>query len=133
MLIGGILSYVFREKVTQTTRQEMHTSMKFYGSRGTATQSWDVAQEYFKCCGVESYRDWQGQIPKSCCKPSVGNQKLPCQDFPLPANMWTNGCLDITISYVRDNAAIIGGAGIIVAILLVLGMIFSCSLFKMIE
>lgn len=134
MLIGGILGYVFREKVSQTMQQEMHSSMTFYGAPGRRpiTQAWDMTQERLKCCGVKHYNDWRGAIPQSCCQKTFTDYK-PCQDHPTPENIYIQGCLDITSNLIRDNAAFIGASGIIVAILLVFGMIFSCSLFRMIE
>lgn len=134
MLIGGILGYVFREKVSQTMQQEMHSSMRLYGAPGgrSITQAWDTTQERLKCCGVKTYNDWRGSIPQSCCQRTLTDFK-PCQDNPTPENIHAQGCLDITSNLIRDNAAIIGGAGIIVSILLIFGMIFSCSLFRMIE
>lgn len=135
MLIGGILGYVFREKVALTMRQEMHSSLKLYGNRRAITQAWDQTQTRLKCCGVESWRDWQlyGRIPESCCQETYGGQRKPCIDAPSPLTLYSNGCQNVTTHYVRDHAAIIGGAGIGVAVLMIFGMIFSCSLFKMIE
>ncbi|EAA05254.4 tetraspanin-11-like [Anopheles arabiensis] len=132
MLIGGILGYVFREKVSQTMGDEMRSSMSLYGSRRSITTAWDETQERLKCCGVRSYSDWRGDIPQSCCQRTLDGYK-PCIENPSPENIYINGCLEITSSYIRDNAAIIGGAGIGVAVLLIFGMIFSCSLFRMIE
>jgi hypothetical protein len=37
----------------------------------------------------------------------------------LPGNIFATGCLDITEKFVKDHAAIIGGAGIGVACLMV--------------
>jgi hypothetical protein len=37
----------------------------------------------------------------------------------LPGNIFTSGCLEITEQFVKDHAAIIGGAGIGVACLMV--------------
>jgi hypothetical protein len=37
----------------------------------------------------------------------------------LPANIFTTGCLNVTEKFVKDHAAIIGGAGIGVACLMV--------------
>ncbi|ETN66467.1 tetraspanin-18 [Anopheles darlingi] len=132
MLIGGILGYVFREKVSQTMGDEMRSSMSLYGGRRSITQAWDTTQERLKCCGVESFNDWRGDIPRSCCQQTLDGYK-PCNESPSKENIHTNGCLHIASNYIRDNAAIIGGSGIAVAVLLVFGMIFSCSLFRMIE
>lgn len=135
MLIGGILGYVFREKVPQTMRQEMHSSLKLYGNRRAVTQAWDLTQERLKCCGVESWHDWQltGRIPESCCQETFGGQRKPCVDTPSPLTLYSRGCLNVTTIHIREHAAIIGGTGIAVAVLLIFGLIFSCSLFNMIE
>jgi Tetraspanin family. len=37
----------------------------------------------------------------------------------VPGNIFTEGCLDVTEKFVKDHAAIIGGAGIGVACLMV--------------
>jgi tetraspanin-11 len=37
----------------------------------------------------------------------------------LPGNIYTSGCLNVTEKFVKDHAAIIGGAGIGVACLMV--------------
>ena len=87
MLIGGILGFVFREKVSLTMRQEMKSSLKFYGNRQQVTQSWDITQERLRCCGVDNFRDWVGRIPASCCQETYGGQRKPCQDEPSSQNM----------------------------------------------
>lgn len=135
MLIGGILGYVFRERVSQTMNQEMHSSLKLYGNRRVVTQAWDQTQTRLKCCGVDSWRDWQlnGRIPESCCQETYGGQRKPCSEAPSTLTLYGNGCKNITTAFVKDHAAIIGGSGIAVAILMIFGMIFSCSLFNMIE
>lgn len=121
MLIGGILGFVFREKVTQTMKQEMNSSLKLYGERYTITNAWDLTQERLKCCGVESWRDWQkyGLLPESCCQETYGGQKKPCRDAPSALTLHSNGCLAVTSTYIRENAVIIGAAGIAMAILMV--------------
>jgi tetraspanin-11 len=121
MLIGGILGFVFREKVTQTMKQEMNSSLKLYGERYTITNAWDMTQERLKCCGVDSWRDWQkyGLLPESCCQETYGGQKKPCRDSPSALTLHSNGCLAVTTTYIRENAVIIGAAGITMAILMV--------------
>lgn len=133
MLIGGILGYVFREKVSTTMRQEMYSSMKMYGSRRQVTQSWDTTQDRLRCCGVEHWRDWQGKIPLSCCQEIFGGQRKPCQDNTSISNVYSKGCYEVGSRFIKEHAAIIGASGIGVAILMLFGMVFSCLLFNMIE
>lgn len=135
MLIGGILAFVFREKVELTMRQEMKTSLKFYGSSGSGpiSRAWDQTQERLRCCGVESYWDWLGQLPESCCVETYNGLKKPCRGTNSRENVYQKGCFEEVQRYVQKNAAIIGGAGVLVALLMILGMVFSCMLFKMIK
>lgn len=135
MLIGGILAFVFREKVELTMRQEMKTSLKFYGSHGSGpiSRAWDQTQEKLRCCGVESYWDWLGQLPESCCVETYGGLKKPCRGTNSRENVYQKGCFEEVQRYVQKNAAIIGGAGVLVALLMIFGMVFSCMLFKMIK
>lgn len=135
MLIGGILGYVFREKVELTMRQEMYSSIKLYGVRRQVTGAWDVTQTRLKCCGVDTFRDWQGKLPNSCCQEidRDGIQRKPCQDNPTLQNVYNRGCYEVGSDFIRDRANIIGASGIIVAILMIFGMVFSCMFFNMIE
>lgn len=133
MLIGGVLGFVFREKVELTMQQEMKTAIKLYEGNRYITRAWDTTQERFKCCGYDSYWDWQTRIPESCCEETYGGQKKPCRTPNTRANIYRDGCYDVVKDYVKRNAAIFGGAGIFVAVLMIMGMVFSCMLFKMIK
>lgn len=133
MLIGGILAYVFREKVVQTMRQEMYSSLRLYGNNRPVTLAWDETQIRLKCCGIESYHDWQGAIPESCCQEAYGGQRKPCVNNPTPFSLHVDGCRNVTTEFIREHANIIASSGISVAILLLFALIFSLILFKSIE
>lgn len=131
MLVGGILGYVFREKVRYSMEQEMYSTIKTYNEKKSVRRAWDDTQENLHCCGVTSYTDWKGLIPDSCCR-EIDGKKVPCKAFPSPANIYTNGCLNITEVFVKDHASIIGGAAITVSCLMIFGLIFAFVLFKLI-
>lgn len=135
MLIGGILGYVFREKVELTMKQEMQSSITLYESRKQVTYAWDTTQSRLRCCGVQSFRDWRGKIPYSCCQEidRDGIQRKPCQSNPTLSNVYNDGCYEVGLRFIKDRAQVIGLSGIIVAILMIFGMIFSCMFFNMIE
>ncbi|GLV35535.1 Tetraspanin 74F [Carabus blaptoides fortunei] len=133
MMLGGILGYVFRERVEVTMRQEMLSSLRLYGNRREVTDAWDATQERLQCCGVYSADDWKTHVPESCCREPVPGKRQACQDLNTKGTRHEAGCLNITTMYVKDHAAVIGGAGIGVACLMILGMICSCALFKMIK
>ncbi|XP_066589665.1 tetraspanin-18B isoform X2 [Prorops nasuta] len=139
MLIGGILGYVFREKLLNSVEREMSSTMRLYDHRKSIRDAWDTTQSTLHCCGVNGWRDWgiHGlRVPPSCCREVQPGQRFNCNsglDTVNPSNAYLNGCLNGTQSYMQKHAAILGGAGIAVAILMLFGMIFSCALFRMIE
>lgn len=81
----------------------MFRVFKTYGESQEETKSLDTAQHSLKCCGVESYRDWQqigtgsvdGDVPFGCCKTmDVGcNQNIFRASFAdVEARIYTIGC-----------------------------------------
>ncbi|XP_022186177.1 tetraspanin-9-like [Nilaparvata lugens] len=132
MLVGGILGYVFKEKVRYTMEQEMYSSIKFYNEKRNIRRAWDDTQENLQCCGVTSYADWKGNIPDSCCR-EIEGKKIPCKNFQTQLNIYTDGCLNVTEIFVKDHASILGAAGISVSCLMLFGLAFAFILFKIIE
>ncbi|VEN42342.1 unnamed protein product, partial [Callosobruchus maculatus] len=89
-----------------------------------------------QCCGIYDYRDWKNRIPQSCCKLTAIGQRLQCQTLGENNNhftIFTEGCLEVTKEFVRGQAVVIGTSGIVISIIIVLGMIFSCTLFRLIK
>lgn len=133
MLIGGILGYVFREKVVFTMKQEMTSTIRLYDSRKFVKRAWDETQERLRCCGVDYFRDWKGRVPESCCKEIYRGQKMPCVSFPTLDNIYNDGCYNVTATYLQKHAAYISGAGIGLAFVMIFSLIFSCILFMVIK
>lgn len=77
MLVGGILLFVFRAKVLTTLEREMTASIPYYGVKHEYTRAWDDTQTYLQCCGVRSYKDWNDNVPESCCQ-EVYPGKVSC-------------------------------------------------------
>lgn len=122
MLVGGILGYVFRAKVETTLRNGMIGSIRSYGNYNPVTDAWDETQARLHCCGVNSWKDWKDQIPDSCCREPVPGKRQRCNLLVENQNSFTlfqDGCYNVTAEYVKQHAAVIGGAGIIVAGLMV--------------
>lgn len=44
MLIGGVLGYVFREKLLSTVDREMKSSLRLYDHRKSIRDAWDTTQ-----------------------------------------------------------------------------------------
>ncbi|KAJ2950392.1 hypothetical protein O0L34_g8636 [Tuta absoluta] len=133
MLVGGILQFVFREKVLTSLDREMYAAVPYYGVKHEYTKAWDDTQTYLQCCGVRSYKDWNDNVPESCCKEVYHGQRLDCRSSPNPTTMYTEGCLNKTVDFLREDAIYIGVVAVIVALIMLLALIFSCGLFVKIE
>ncbi|CAH2092259.1 unnamed protein product [Euphydryas editha] len=133
MLVGGILLFVFREKVLTTLEREMHASIPNYGVRHEYTLAWDETQTNLQCCGVKSYKDWNDNVPESCCREIYPGKRQDCKYSQNPTTMYMEGCFSRTLELLREDAVFVGAVAIIVALIMVLALIFSCGLFVKIE
>ncbi|XP_021204859.2 tetraspanin-9-like isoform X2 [Bombyx mandarina] len=133
MLVGGILQFVFREKVLTTLDRELYASVPYYGVKHEYTKSWDDTQTYLQCCGVKSPNDWHGNLPESCCREAYPGKRIDCKSNQNPTTIYVDGCLDKVIEFLREDAVYVGTAAIIVAIIMLLALILSCGLFVKIE
>ncbi|XP_011499054.1 PREDICTED: CD151 antigen-like [Ceratosolen solmsi marchali] len=139
ILIGGVLGYVFREKFIETLQQQMQNSMHLYREKKEITEAWDFVQSKLHCCGVRSWQDWSryfNEVPISCCREMTDGRPIACNRYPDSINQYNAypwGCVEATQNFMQKHAAVLGGAGFAVAFLMLLGMIFSCALFKMIH
>ncbi|XP_076040963.1 tetraspanin 74F [Oratosquilla oratoria] len=147
LLVGGILGYVFRDKAETSLQHTMNSTMKEYepGKDEPTTKAWDDTQDALKCCGIDDPEDWakfnnkfstdnnQNRVPQSCCRKDDDGQLMDCQKLPTKDNSYTDGCLKKASGFLKDHAITLGGAGIAVAFIMILGLIFSMVLFKTIE
>ncbi|XP_053599936.1 leukocyte surface antigen CD53-like isoform X2 [Plodia interpunctella] len=133
MLVGGILQFVFREKALSTLDRELYAAIPYYGAKHEYTKAWDDTQTYLQCCGVRGSKDWNGNIPESCCQEVYPGKRRDCRASPNPTTMYVDGCLDKVVDFLRQNAVYVGVAAIIVALIMLIALILACGLFVKIE
>lgn len=145
LLVGGILGYVFRGQAKNTVKNVLTQQLREYDPTTPTlkiTRAWDDTQTAMKCCGVESFQDWTNnqhfsaagpRVPRSCCKPTNTGNSFDCEDTPRDDNAYTIGCYGKATEAVERYGLVIGGVGVIIALLMLLGLIFSMVLFKMIN
>jgi len=133
-LIGvAIVVYVFRGDAREVITKTMVESLKNYGDddHKGVTETWDIMQSDFKCCGVDNYTDWEGKphfttgdVPDTCCKvPTNGCGKGAAESLD---KIYTTGCFVMFENYIVDNAAAAAGVGVGVIVLLFMGVCVSC-------
>ncbi|CAI9726246.1 leukocyte surface antigen CD53-like [Octopus vulgaris] len=119
-IAAGVIGLVRKNELETDLIDKLVENMK------TSAESWDIIQQTNKCCGVNNYTDWKGEVatplslPDSCCL-------VKCRSvndaYPQP-------CYTKLRSWVFDNLYIIGAAsltiGILQIILLIIASIFLC-------
>ncbi|CAL8103423.1 unnamed protein product [Orchesella dallaii] len=104
---------------------------------------WDKLHTTYKCCGVESYKDWQDvqygrttlRTPKSCCLPEKRKaDPMYCNLNVLPEHdqademIYTRGCLEEVMKSVDFHMALMGYIGIVVSLVHFVLVSLSCFL-----
>lgn len=142
-LIGvAITIYVFKDDVREVVSNGMKQGLQEYKKKDHdgVTQTWDIMQSDFKCCGVDSYKDWtttefgaSGDVPDFCC--IVNDAGCGKGKGNLPADaagnvIYTTGCFSAFEGLIQSNVSAAAGVGVGVAVLLFLGVLISCCVAK---
>ncbi|XP_040568255.1 tetraspanin-1 [Lepeophtheirus salmonis] len=158
LIIGGVLSYVFRDQVKHNLKPEMLHTINIYrpkDTRSDITEAWDATQRNLKCCGLAKdgmentpWLAWKMnkllnpidapdnfQVPLSCCISGYDGGNSTCNDnFQVNLDLiHKNDCFQAALIFVQSHALVIGGAAIGVSSLMLLGMVLSVILFKVMD
>ncbi|GAB6033247.1 hypothetical protein CHUAL_012849 [Chamberlinius hualienensis] len=153
LLIGGILGYVFKDKVKSSAKSTMISSITLdsWESDTELQRSWDTLQTTLKCCGVATtgklpYEAWeknsyfggpnQPKVPDSCCiRNADGSYKnvADCRQSPSNNTVYDHDCYLAAVDFIQGHALILGGVGVGISCQMIIGMVFACVLFKLIE
>ncbi|XP_001605038.2 CD63 antigen [Nasonia vitripennis] len=133
---AGISGYLMRSKVSSMLEKCMNDTLVSYKNRPDFRQSWDIMQHDLQCCGVHSPQDWAragftgNTLPNSCCTEIAANNPT-CDTNDIKSN--TEGCKAQLQKKIEENALILGGVGIGVALIQLIGVIFACCLARSIR
>jgi len=135
-LIGvAITVYIFKDDARELISKNMRDGMQSYNKNGSAgvTQTWDIMQSDFHCCGVNNYTEWfavpmfsNGDVPDTCCKEFIDG----CGKGASKGTIYETGCLTAFEQFITGNAAASIGVGVGVIVLLFLGVCVSCCVAK---
>ena len=147
-IIAGILGFVYHESIHDELVTGLRSNLnKNYNqtNQEALTRAVDQMQQDFKCCGVEMYSDWKNstfikqsqrrdevslKTPTSCCK----SPSPRCSIRDHPSNIYRVlgnndlGCLARLEKYLKDHLFILAITGVVVAILEIMVIVFSCFL-----
>ena len=138
----SVASCVFKEDVKDMIKSQMEQGLNNYNTsdHGVVTGTWNLIQNNFDCCGVDTYKDWKngsefgqhGNVPMECCivptqgcGEGVGNEN----EAEAQKKIHTQGCLKKIEEFMQSNeTAVLGiGAGVLVLLLIFIVISYSVS------
>ncbi|XP_064191954.1 CD151 antigen-like isoform X1 [Anguilla rostrata] len=150
-ILAGVLAYIYyqqcspfpcfqlNEELKQNLRETM-VQKYMQENENHITKAVDKLQQEFKCCGSNSSSDWAEStwvrsseaggrvVPDSCCKTPTPN----CGERDHPSNIYKveGGCISKLENFILDHLRIIGAVGIGIACVQIVGMVFTCCLYR---
>jgi len=157
MVVAGILGYIFRAQIGVSLKPEMmYTATKYdpQNPNEPITAAWDKTQKQLQCCGLSVHESdapwhiWQtnlmlnsgsadSAVPDSCCRVDAVSGAVeecvsPSGDVD-DTRLYRRDCYDAGIEFLGQHALVIASVAVAAAAVLTSGMVFSISLFKLIE
>ncbi|XP_065352641.1 leukocyte surface antigen CD53-like [Cloeon dipterum] len=128
-VICAVLLVVYENQFIDGVGKALKISLGQYKEKPDAKEFWDNIQPSLGCCGSAKPSDWQEsglQIPSSCeCKESDGNKK--CGNVGNQ-KIYTEGCYNKLLHAVKSSIIIVAAVAFAVALVELIGAIFSFRL-----
>nr|XP_058970378.1 tetraspanin-17-like [Pocillopora verrucosa] len=145
----GIFVFVFQDKVEGIVKKKIDETIESYRDNVDLQSFIDGIQQEFKCCGGETYNDWQRNIyfncsspgaeacgvPFSCCHEDTLNtqcgykiRKPTYTDTERSKVIYIKGCIAAVRDWFKENLIIIGGIAVGLALVQIMGICFANSL-----
>ncbi|XP_041916730.1 CD151 antigen-like [Alosa pseudoharengus] len=142
-VLAGVLAYVYYQQLNAELKENLRETMvQKYQQKNEEhiTKAVDKLQQEFKCCGSNSSSDWSSSawvrsgeangrlVPDSCCK----TMTVECGKRDHPSNIYKveGGCITKLENFILDHLKIIGAVGVGIACVQIIGMIFTCCLYR---
>lgn len=141
-IIAGVMAYINYQELDEELRQNLKVTMQQkyqQPEEESVTQAVDKLQQEFKCCGSNSSSDWSDSIwiqdpqnkrlvPDSCCK----TPSDLCGQRDHPSNIYKveGGCIMKLEEFILSQLYILGAVGVGIAFLQLVGMMFTCCLYR---
>jgi len=138
--IGAVVTAVILKDDAEIAITEgFQANLMNYGKDNATTEAWGQIQSGLKCCGVDSFKDWEqvdtvpkGDVPDSCCVSEISGCGKGAANATLDSGdderIHTTGCLVKVKDFLAENLAIVAGVAAGVVVLQLLGIVVVCCL-----
>lgn len=137
-IVSITITYVYRERIENSLKNDFQKTLNKYGETGweRLTRSIDELEKDFHCCGNNKYSDWfetpwgsnnTNSVPKSCCR-KVNEKDCNINLSKDSQKIYRCGCYNHVKKYLLENLHIISGFGVWIAMIEILGIVFSTCL-----
>jgi len=148
-LACGIIGFVFRHKIRDLVAEKLEDTIENYRNNPNLQNIIDYSQITFKCCGLNSYKDWKKNVyfncsqngpeacsvPYSCCREDKLNTfcGYDANDANMPSSkrarkIYTQGCIEGVTAWFNQHLEVVAGVAVGVALLQVIGIAFASTL-----
>ncbi|CAL8319579.1 unnamed protein product [Merluccius merluccius] len=130
----AIAGYIFRGHIKEMVQENLTVMLTKYNNTEEIQKTVDRMQKDLKCCGANSSKDWidfradKKSVPDSCCvNITVGCGVGHMND---PVRVHQQGCHTAVEELLEENLLWIIIAAVVIAVIQILGVVFSCLLMK---
>ncbi|KAM8762926.1 CD151 antigen-like [Acanthopagrus schlegelii] len=142
-ILAGVLAYIYYQQLNEELKHNLRETMTQKYQQNTQeqiTRAVDKLQQEFKCCGSNSSSDWAESVwirsrdangrmvPDSCCK--TPTELCGRRDHPSNIYKVEGGCITKLEKFILDHLKIIGAVGVGIACVQIIGMVFTCCLYR---
>lgn len=148
---AGLSALFYRRDIAEGFRGGLREALRTYDEHEERAEALDALQRALRCCGVDSYGDWQGtawareqqqalgasagagngSVPASCCR-----RRRSCRHSPLPppdeeaalGGIHREGCFRKVHDFISDNMFYIATTALGLAFVQVVGIVLACLL-----
>jgi len=131
-VVVGILAYVYRDRAIEKFGERIGFAVPEYTRHDGIKKAVDKIQDYWNCCGIKEYKDWDKNdvfkcnggscsVPDSCCVESKEKCGQSLRRNPNN-NLQVRGCEGEFRTWVEHKLDVIGATALAMAILHILGI-----------
>lgn len=142
---GVALGFYYRTQMKEKIEHRLKTAVEFYRDekKQDLQHLIDSTQTELKCCGANSYNDWEINsyfncsspgyeacgVPFSCCKNmnnnrqcGIGVRRSSVDHGDRINRIYTSGCVDVLINWFKENLILLASVGTAVLVVQIVNL-----------